>query len=163
VCAVAALALTAGYVVRSRADARAWDRAAAEQRLLLGDLHAALPRPPAAAALYAVGATGVVGPGIPVLGTTLDLTSAARLSYASSALVAVPLTSAAELRCGPRGPTAGAVQGAYARSYVIDLRRRRALRTGDRARCAAAVRELDQPVRPALALASVPARRRPGA
>ncbi len=46
--AVIALALVLGgaYLARAAGDARAWDAAAADQRLVLGELHAALPRPP---------------------------------------------------------------------------------------------------------------------
>jgi hypothetical protein len=134
-----ALAVGAGYVYRSASDARAWDRAAAEQRAVLADLHAALPRPPAGAVIYALNVPDTAGPGVPVLGTTLDLTSAARLSYASAGLRAVPLATAAELHCGARGPGAAGVQGAFGASYLLDVRTRRAVGLTSRAACAAAV------------------------
>ena len=73
---VAGLALGGAYVERTATDARAWDAAAADQRQLLADLHAALPRPPQAAIVYVLDTPQTVGPGIPVLNTTLDLTSA---------------------------------------------------------------------------------------
>src|SRR5205823_581683 len=89
------LALCVANLQRTAADARAWDAAAEDQRQVLSDLRAALPRPARGAVIYAFDAPRVVAPGVPVLGTTLDLTSAARISYASPTLTAVPIARVA--------------------------------------------------------------------
>jgi hypothetical protein len=133
----AALALAGAYLGRSAADARAWDAAAADQRQVLADLHAALPRLPPGATVYAFGAPRAVGPGVPVLDTTLDLTSAMRISYASPQLVGVPLAGPAGVTCGARGPQAGSFGGVYGDSYLLDVGARRAVRLAARAQCAA--------------------------
>jgi hypothetical protein len=122
----AALALGGGYVARSLGDARSWDAAAADQRMELAGMHAALARLPGEATVYVYGGPATVGPGIPVLNTTLDLTSAMRVSYSSPKLVGVPIASAANVTCGPRGVLAAGVSGAYGRSYLFDLTWRRA-------------------------------------
>jgi len=133
---LAALALGAGYVRQTAADARAWDTAAADQRHLLADLHSVLPRLPHAAILYAFDAPLTVGLGIPVLNTTIDLTSAVRMSYSSPTLVGVPVAAAASVTCGPRGPLAGGVGGVYGQAYLVDVGARRAVRLIGRAQCA---------------------------
>jgi hypothetical protein len=130
------LVLAGAYVVRSRADACPWDLAAADQRRLLTDMHDALPALAPDATVYLVGAPPSVGPGIPVLGTTLDLTSAMRLSYSQPRLTGVPLQAMAAIACGPRGPRAGGVDAGYGESYLFDAARRRAIRLLDRAQCA---------------------------
>jgi hypothetical protein len=140
VVAAAALALTCAYVARSLADARPWDAAAADQRELLADMHAALPRLGPAATVYVVGAPASVGPGIPVLGTTLDLTSAIRLSYSQPRLTGVPMGSGATIACGQRGPLAGGVASGYGEAYVLDTATRRAVRLLDPRACAAVAR-----------------------
>jgi hypothetical protein len=136
----AALALGVAYVGRTAADARAWDAAAADQRRLLKDLHVALARLPRAATIYAFDAPRFVGPGIPVLSTTLDLTSAVRLSYASPRLVGVPLAGATSVTCGPWGPYAAGVGSAYGEAYLVDVGARRAVRLVGRTQCVAALR-----------------------
>jgi hypothetical protein len=135
--AAVALVLADAYVVRSRADARPWDAAAADQRELLAEMHAALPRLGAAATVYVVGAPASVGPGIPVLGTTLDLTSAIRLSYSQPRLTGVPLQRGATIACGQRGPVAGGVASGYGEAYVLDAATRRGARLLDSPGCAA--------------------------
>jgi hypothetical protein len=140
----AALALGAGYLARSLADARAWDAAAADQQVLLAGLHTALPRLPGEATVFVYGAPATVGPGIPVLNTTLDLTSAMRVSYSSPALLGVPIAAAATVECGPRGALAAGVSGAYGRSYLFDLATRQAVLLRARPQCAR-VRGLQAP------------------
>lgn len=135
--AAATIALGTGYLKQTAADARAWDAAAADQRQLLRDLHAILPRPGRAATLYVFDAPQTVGPGIPVLNTTLDLTSAVRISYATSAVTGVPLEAGTSLLCGLRGPSANGVNGAYRDSYLVDIGARRAVRLIGRRQCAA--------------------------
>jgi hypothetical protein len=138
VVAAAAMTLGAGYVDRSLRDAHSWDAAAADQRDVLADLRLALPRLPAGATVYVAGAPETVGPGIPVLNTTLDLTSAMRISYSRPDLAGVPLTAATGgLACRARGPAAAGVSGAYGRSYLFDAAARRGVRLRDRAQCAA--------------------------
>jgi hypothetical protein len=135
--AAATIVLGTGYLKQTAADARAWDAAAADQRRLLADLHAILPRPGRAATLYVFDAPQKVGPGIPVLNTTLDLTSALRISYASSALTGVPLETASGVICGARGPSANGVTGAYRAAYSVDIGARRAIRLIGPRQCAA--------------------------
>jgi hypothetical protein len=130
-----ALALGGAYVRQSTADARAWDAAAADQRRLLADVHAALPRLPQAAVVYAFDAPQTVGPGIPVLNTTLDLTSAMRIAYSSPTLVGIPVVGKASVACGSKGPLAGEVGGAYGSSYVVDIGSRHAVRLISRTQC----------------------------
>jgi len=132
-----ALALGGAYLGRTAADVRVWDAAAADQQRVLADVRAALPRLPGGATVYAFDAPRTVGQGVPVLSTTLDLTSAMRLSYASPQLVGVALAGSAGLTCGPHGPLAGGVGGDYGRSYLLDVRARRAVRLGARAQCTA--------------------------
>jgi hypothetical protein len=100
---------------------------------LLADLHAVLPRLPRAATVYAFDAPEEVGPGIPVLNTTLDLTSAVRMSYSNPTLLGVPLARVASVACDAAGPLAGGVAGSYGDSYLVDLNARRAVRLRDRA------------------------------
>jgi hypothetical protein len=133
--AAGALVLGAAYLNRTASDARAWDAAAADQRKLLASLHAALPRPGPRAVVYAFNAAESVGPGVPVLNTALDLTSAIRLSFSSGGLVGVPLGAAAKLRCGPAGPLADGTAGAYGDSYLVDIGARRAFRLTGHAQC----------------------------
>jgi hypothetical protein len=135
--AAGALALGAVYLNRTASDARAWDTAAADQRQLLANLHAALPRPGPGAVVYAFNVTESVGPGVPVLNTTLDLTSAMRLSFSSRGLVGVPLGEAAKLACGPAGPLADGVAGAYGSSYLVDVGAQGAVRLTGRSQCEA--------------------------
>jgi hypothetical protein len=134
-----AIVLCGAYVKRTADDARAWDTAARDQRAELSDLHAALPVPPRGSVIYAYDAPLRVGPGVPVLNTTLDLSSAVRMSYASPTLGAVPLVAAVALRCGSQGPTGGGVLATYGRSYLLDLRARRAAALTGRARCVSAI------------------------
>src|SRR5262249_6841099 len=122
------------------ADARVWDAAGADQRRLLVDLHAALPRPPRGATVYAFDAPQTVGPGIPVLNTTLDLTSAMRLSFSGPSLVGVPVPAAASVACGRAGPRADGVRGAYGNSYLVDVGAQRAVRLTGSAQCGLADR-----------------------
>jgi hypothetical protein len=122
--AAGALALGAAYLTRTASDARAWDTAAADQRQLLASLHAALRRPGPGALVYAFNAT-------------VDLTSAMRLSFSSRGLVGVPLGEAAQLTCGPAGPLADGVAGAYRSSYLVDVGARWAVRLTSRAQCEA--------------------------
>jgi hypothetical protein len=133
------LALCVAYVQRSADDARAWDAAARDQRAVLADLHAALPAPARRAVIYAYDAPLIVGPGVPVLNTTLDLSSAVRMSYASPLLSAVVLTAAVGVRCGALGPSAGGVPATYGGSYLLDVRARRAAALNGRAQCIAAI------------------------
>jgi hypothetical protein len=134
-----ALALCGAYVHRTMSDARAWDAAARDQRAVLADLHVALPRPGRQAVIYAYDAPLLVGPGVPVLNTTLDLSSAVRMSYASPLLEAVPLTAAEGVRCGAQGPSAGGVPAAYGRAYLLDVRARRVAALRSRAQCSSAI------------------------
>ena len=100
--------------------------------------HGPPPQPAPGAVIYASDAPLVVGPGVPVLNTTLDLTSAARIAYARATVAAVPVARAADVRCGARGPSADGVASAYGRSYLLDVRRRRAVRLDAWAQCASA-------------------------
>ena len=131
----AALALGGAYLAQTAADARAWDAAAADQHRLLTDLHAVLPRLPRAAVVYAFDAHAVVGPGIPVLNTPLDLTSALRISYSSPELLGVPVAHAASVGCGPSGTFVGGVGGVYGKSYLVDVGRMHAVRLTGRRQC----------------------------
>jgi hypothetical protein len=131
-----ALALASGYLVRSAADARSWDAAASAQRRLLGDLRAALPRLSRGSTVYSFDAPQVVGPGIPVLNTTLDLTSAIRISYSDPGLRGVPVGGARGISCGPRGPLANGVEGVYGAAYLLDVGARRAALPLARPQCA---------------------------
>src|SRR5271165_4522196 len=131
----AVLALGGAYVAQTSRDARAWDAAAADQRRLLADVHALLPSLPPAAAVYAFDAPQAVGPGIPVLNTALDLTSALRISYASPALLGAPVAGAGAVSCAARGPSADGVAGVWGDSYLIDADRHRAVRLTGRAQC----------------------------
>jgi hypothetical protein len=131
----AALALGGAYVARSLGDARSWDAAAADQRVELAGIHAALSRLPGEATVYVYGAPATVGPGIPVLNTTLDLTGAMRVSYSSPKLIGVPIAGAANVTCGPGGVLGAGVSGAYGRSYLFDLAWRRAVLLLARSQC----------------------------
>jgi hypothetical protein len=132
--AIAALLLGGAYLRRSARDARAWDAAAADQRRLLADLHAALPRLGPGETVYAYDAPLLVSPGIPVLNTTLDLTSAVRISYSDPRLQGVPVLGGG-VSCGPRGPLAAGVTGVYGRSYLLDVGARRAVALRARVQC----------------------------
>lgn len=132
---VAMIALGTGYVLRSLGDARAWDAAAADQQRLLAGLHVALAHPRSETTVYVHGAPVTVGPGIPVLNTTLDLSSAMRVSYSIPTLVGVPIGAAADVACGLHGVLAGGVGGAYGRSYLFDLATRRAVLLLARSQC----------------------------
>jgi hypothetical protein len=145
------VAIAGAYLDRAAGDARAWNAAAADQRRELADLRAALPRLPAGATVFAFDAPAVVGPGIPVLNTTLDLSSAMRISYATPRLLGVPLGTQASLACSSRGPAAAGFAGAYGESYLVDIGTRRSTRLLGRAQCAARVRESIAAVEPARA------------
>jgi hypothetical protein len=133
--------IAGAHLDRGAGDARAWDAAAADQRRELADLHTALPRLPAGASVFAFDAPSVVGPGVPVLNTTLDLSSALRISYASARLLGVPLAGPASLACSAGGPSAAGFAGAYGSSYLVDVGARRATRLLTRAQCAARAHE----------------------
>jgi hypothetical protein len=135
------VAIAAAYLGRAAGDARAWDAAATDQRRELADLHAALPRLPEGATVFAFDAPAVVGPGVPVLNTTLDLSSAMRISYATPRLLGVPLPAPASLTCAARGPSAAGFAGSYGDSYLVDVGTRRSTRLLARAQCAARARE----------------------
>jgi hypothetical protein len=130
-----AVALCIAYLHRSAADAGAWNAAASDQRAVLADLRAGLPRAPRAAVIFAFDAPLRVGPGVPVLNTRLDLTSAVRISYGSPSLTALPLARATEVSCGRRGPLADGVGGRYGNSYLLDVRARHASLLADPAQC----------------------------
>jgi hypothetical protein len=138
--AVLTLALAGGYLARSLADARPWDAAAAEQRRVLADMHSALPRLRSASTVYMFGAPAAIGPGIPVLGTTLDLSSAMRVSYSDADLTGVPIGASSAIACGPAGARAGGVAAAYGDAYLLDVAERRAIRLLDRRQCLALAR-----------------------
>jgi len=100
-----------------------------------------LPRLPAGATVFAFDAPAVVGPGVPVINTTLDLSSAMRISYATPGLLGVPLTAPASLICAARGPSAEGFAGSYGDSYLVDVGARRSTRLFGRAQCVARARE----------------------
>jgi hypothetical protein len=156
--AAAAIVLGAAYLRQTAADARSWDAAAADQRRLLADLRAALPRLAPTTIVYAFDAPTVVGPGIPVLNTTLDLSSAIRIAYSSPELVGVPVARAASVACGQQGPLAGGVGGSYGSSYLVDVGARQAVRLSGREQCA----DQSEPP-PVERVTSASARRAPGA
>jgi hypothetical protein len=131
------VAIAGAYLDRAAGDARAWDTAAADQRRELADLHAALPRLLPGATVFAFDAPAVVGPGVPVLNTTLDLSSAMRISYATTRLLGVPLRAPGSLTCATWGPSAAGFSGTYGESYLLDVGARRAIRLVARAQCAA--------------------------
>jgi hypothetical protein len=135
---ISSLLLGGAYLGRTAVDARAWDAAAADQRRELAELHAALPRLAAGVTVYAFDAPRVVGPGVPVLDTSLDLTSAMDISYSSPGLVGVPIAGPASLTCAPRESLASGVASAYGRSYMLDVAARRVTRLGNPLQCAAA-------------------------
>jgi hypothetical protein len=137
VAAAVTLALAAGYLARSLGDARQWDAAAADQRREVAGMHRALPSVRRGSTVYVFGAPLAVGPGIPVLGTTLDLTSAMRISYSDPQVVGVPIGASASIACGPRGPLAAGVGASYGDAYMLDIAKRRALRLVDRRQCIA--------------------------
>jgi hypothetical protein len=138
----AALALGAAYLKQAGADARAWDSAAADQQAVMRDMHAVLPRPPRGATVYVFDAPQTVGPGIPVLNTTLDLSTALRLSFSSPSLVGVPVAARASVSCGPHGPLGDGVAGAYGNSYLVDAGARLAIRLTGPAQCGLADRSV---------------------
>lgn len=131
----ATVALAGAYLQRAAVDARVWDAAAADQRRLLGDLHSALPRPGPSGTVFAFDAPQSVGPGIPVLNTTLDLTSALRISYAAPSLLGVPVAALSGVGCAATGPRAEGVGGAYGNAYLVDVGQRRAVLLTGRAQC----------------------------
>jgi hypothetical protein len=135
-----AFVLGVGYLQRTAQDARRWDASAALQRQLLVDVHAALPRPPHGATLYAFDHPLTVGASVPVLNTTLDLTSAIRWSYADRSLGGVPLGYSTRLVCGATAVYAsdtGPAHGArYGKALLVDVDARRAVRVGSRTQCA---------------------------
>jgi hypothetical protein len=137
--ATAAMTLALGvlYLQRTAGDAQAWDAAARDQRGLLAELRDVLPRPPARAVIYVFGAPRVVGPGIPVLDTKLDLTSAIRIAYSSPRLLGVPIAGASSLSCGARGALAEGVSGAYRDAYLINAKARRAVALASHRQCLA--------------------------
>jgi hypothetical protein len=90
--------------------------------------------------VYAFDAPRVVGPGIPVLNTTLDLTSAMRVSYSGPRLLGVPLLGRASLACTAAQPMGGGVGGTYGESYLLDVAARRAVRLSAPAQCSALAR-----------------------
>jgi hypothetical protein len=140
--ALAALVLGAGYLGRSRDDAKAWDAAATDQRAVLAEIRAALPGLPRAATVYLGDAPAVVGPGIPVLNTTLDLTSAMRVAYSSPDVVGVPLNAANDsVACGTQGPLGAGVRGVYGRSYYLAALQRPAILLRAPAQCLAKGRD----------------------
>jgi hypothetical protein len=151
---LATLALAGAYLSRAAGDARAWDAAAADQRRELADLHAALPRLPAGAAVYAFDAPAAVGPGVPVLNTTLDLSSAMQISYAMPRLLGVPLLAPARLTCAARGPSAAGFASTYGDSYLLDVGARRATPLRARTQCAAQAARAGVRRRPGVALSS---------
>lgn len=138
---VAGAALSVGYLTRTLADTRTWNAAAREQRHILASVHAALPRPPVGATVYAVDDLSQVD-SVPVLSTTLDLTGALRLSYSSSTLRGVPVGTATRFHCAaqgmyPLGPSYTTADGsAYGDAFVVDVATRRALRVASAAACA---------------------------
>jgi hypothetical protein len=99
--------------------------------------------------VFAFDAPAVVGPGIPVLNTTLDLSSAMSISYTTPRLLGVPLPAPAGLACTARGPAAAGFAGTYRGSYVVDVGARRSARLLGRAQCAALVREAIAGLEPA--------------
>jgi hypothetical protein len=97
----------------------------------------------ASLALYVgsiLGAPASVGPGVPVLDTTLDLSSAMRISYSDPQLTGVPIGASASIACGTRGPLVAGVAGIYGDAYLLDISDRRAIRLLDRRQCIAAAR-----------------------
>jgi hypothetical protein len=138
--AAVTLALGVGYVARSIADARPWDAAAGDQRRVLADMRMALPRLQRSSTVYMFGAPASVGPGVPVLGTTLDLSSAMRISYSDPQLTGVPIGAPERIACGQRGPLAAGVAGIYGDAFLLDISDRRAIRLVDRRHCIAAAR-----------------------
>lgn len=137
--AVPVLALGGAYLQRTSSDARAWDRAAADQQTLLAALHESLPKPGKAATIYVVGAPRMVGPNVPVLSTALDLTSAVRISYGNGSLLGIPVASPSKLACGSEGPLADGQKGNYGDSYLVDASTMRAVALVNRGRCVSAV------------------------
>jgi hypothetical protein len=110
--AAAALGLGGAYLGRDESEARMWDAAGADQRSELADVRLALPRLPLGATVSVYGAPATVGPGVPVLNTKLDLSSALRIAYDDPTLVGVLVSSPASVRCGASAAVGDGVAGA---------------------------------------------------
>lgn len=143
IAAAATIALAGAYLVQTASDARAWDTAAADQQRVLADVHSALAHLAPGATVYAFDAPLTVGSGVGVLDTTLDLSSALRISYANADLTGVPLAPGARIGCARSGVLAAGVLGRYGAAYLLDVGARSALRLRSRSQCSAlAPREL---------------------
>jgi hypothetical protein len=94
------LAVLVGYDGRVERDARAWSRAAAIQRRILGTLRAHLRPPRRGTTIVTVGAPIETAPGVVVFSEAWDLQSAVRLMFNDLTLRGYPLAPAQWVWCG---------------------------------------------------------------
>jgi hypothetical protein len=143
--ALTALALAvigAGYATQLRHDVRAWNRASAEQRRIVGVIAEQLGKVPAGSTILSAAAPVETAPGVPVFAAPWDLAGALTLRWDDASLRAYPIVGDWRIACGRSGlvlhnanDVFGPQEGPYGSTYVVDVAPGRSLRIDGRKAC----------------------------
>ena len=140
--------LFAGYQDRVRDSAAVWDRAYAQEQMVLGAVRAGLPElPPRSVVLTFGHPTVSENPGLPIFSSFWELRSAVQVVYDDPSLDAYPALPDTQVVCTQRGAhfTGGGYDewaGAeYGRVYLLDVAGAKVRRLRSPRECRAAVPE----------------------
>jgi GNAT superfamily N-acetyltransferase len=140
--ALALVAVGAGYATQLHRDVRAWNRASAEQRRIVGVIAAQLGSVPAGSTILSAAAPVETAPGVPVFAAPWDLAGALTLRWHDASLRAYPIVGDWRIACGRSGlvlhnanDVFGPQEGPYGSTYVVDVARGRSLRIDGRKAC----------------------------
>ena len=142
-----AIGVGAGYIVKVRHDASAWERAADLQRPVLQVLRT-LPPLPNATVIYTFGHPSQVSPEIYVFAKVYDLDGAARITLHNPSIHAYPISAPVRLVCTQSGIVPNGIgahigpgQAArYGHALFVNVLRRRWSFVQSRAQCATSLR-----------------------
>jgi hypothetical protein len=137
--------LFVGYQDRVRDSAAVWDRAYAQEQVVLGAVRTGLPELPSQSVVLTFGHPTVSeNPGLPIFSSPWELRSAVQVVYDDPSLAAYPALPDSQVACEPDGAhfTGGgydATTGAeYGRVYLLDVASGRVQRLRSRRECRAA-------------------------
>jgi hypothetical protein len=135
--------VTAGLIVNVRRDEKRYTRSHEIQDDVMDAIRATVRNPPQGAVVYALDYPVTTGANLPTFALSNDLRGAVRLAYDREDLVAMPVRPAVPLSCTSKGVQLGSqtvepgflTVGAYGRTYLVDVRTRRAARVTSAASC----------------------------
>jgi hypothetical protein len=140
------VALAAGYTYRIAGDARAWDRAAQDQKRVLATIAGRVPRPPHGASFFVADWPSSAAPGVPVYGEPYYLSSALKWKFSDRTLSGAQVERSTKITCGSRAvtasrlPYASPLTAGYGRAYLVDVRADRVVALSGPRQCSQTLR-----------------------